>query len=254
MSDYRPPEPVSILGIAVHPLDSGDLARAIAIWSQEGRARRVYNVNVHAMNIARSNADFRNALLRADLVYCDGAGVQLAANILGKSIPVRLSVMDWIDESLDALEETRSRVYFVGDQPEVLERAVTSIRRRHPRLEIAGFHHGFFEKESSESIAVAKGIREAQPSVVFVGMGMPTQELWIEALLHQLPSSVYVPVGAAFRWYSGVQKRPPTWLRENSLEWLGRFAQEPIRLGGRYLVGNPRFLGRVLLERVRRAS
>ena len=43
--------------------------------------------------------------------------------------------------------------------------------------------------------------------------------------------------------------RAPRWMTDHGLEWLGRLIIEPRRLWKRYLVGNPLFLWRVLLQR-----
>jgi len=57
-----------------------------------------------------------------------------------------------------------------------------------------------------------------------------------------------IGVGAAFDMLAGVKRQAPAWMRGIGLEWLFRLAQEPGRLGKRYLVHNPRFVWRVVLE------
>jgi N-acetylglucosaminyldiphosphoundecaprenol N-acetyl-beta-D-mannosaminyltransferase len=249
VSEQQLPEPVRVLGISVHPLTLDQLVETIADWSTTGELRRVYNVNTHAMNLAHDLEPFRKALTRADLVYCDGAGVQVAARLFGYSIPERLSVLDWLEHSLAALARERSSLYLLGDETGVVKTAADLMQARHPGLSILGYHHGFFAKAGPESEAIVETLDELRPRVIMVGMGMPTQEIWIEDNIDRLPAAVYIPVGAAFRWYTGIQRRPPEWMRHNGLEWLGRLIMEPKRLGFRYLIGNPRFLARAMAAR-----
>lgn len=57
-----------------------------------------------------------------------------------------------------------------------------------------------------------------------------------------LTAPLLIGVGAAFDMLAGVKRQAPRWMQRSGLEWLFRLAQEPGRLGKRYLVYNPRFL------------
>ena len=53
---------------------------------------------------------------------------------------------------------------------------------------------------------------------------------------------------AAFDFHAGRKKQAPRWLQRNGLEWAFRLATEPKRLWRRYLVYNPLFVSKVLLQ------
>jgi len=57
-----------------------------------------------------------------------------------------------------------------------------------------------------------------------------------------------VGVGAAFDFHTGNLKEAPRWMKRSGLQWLHRMAQEPRRLGPRYLTTNPRFLFEIALQ------
>ena len=73
------------------PIDLGrppELMRRITGWvGNGGPARRVMYVNAHVLNQSREIPSLRAALEQADLVYCDGYGVRLAAKALDVEIP-----------------------------------------------------------------------------------------------------------------------------------------------------------------------
>lgn len=73
------------------------------------------------------------------------------------------------------------------------------LKLRYPEADIA-IHHGFFDARpgSSENAAVLDRITAFQPHILFVGMGMPRQELWIAENFERLPDCVILSVGAAF--------------------------------------------------------
>ena len=109
-----------------------------------------------------------------------------------------------------------------------------------------GDAHGFFEKSGSENEYVVSKINTAAPHILLVGMGMPVQEFWIDENIGRLNAKVYLPVGAAFRWYCGVEKRAPKWVTDHGFEWLARLTAHPIRLFRRYAIGNPLFFIRLV--------
>ena len=72
-------------------------------------------------------------------------------------------------------------------------------------------------------------LTQLQPQVIFVGLGVPRQELWIAEHRHLCPHSIWVGVGGSFDIWSGGKTRAPRWLANNNLEWLYRLYQEPWR-------------------------
>ena len=93
-------------------------------------------------------------------------------------------------------------------------------------------------------------INEQNPDIVLVGLGAPRQEMWIEKLGNQLDAKVLIGVGGLFDYYSGRIPRAPLWMRKAGCEWIWRLAQEPRRLFARYVLGNPLFVCRALMDRL----
>ena len=71
-------------------------------------------------------------------------------------------------------------------------------------------------------------------NIIFVGLGCPKQELWINNQSGKI-KGVLLGVGAAFNFYAGDLKRAPSLFKDNGFEWLYRIFQEPKRLFFRYL-------------------
>jgi N-acetylglucosaminyldiphosphoundecaprenol N-acetyl-beta-D-mannosaminyltransferase len=130
----------------------------------------------------------------------------------------------------------------------IAERAAAVLQANHPGLRIVGTHHGYLDRAASEFVVA--DVNRSQPDVLVVGMGTPAQEHWIAEHGAVLNVKVVWAVGALFDYVAGAQTRSPRWMREHHLEWLGRLLQEPGRLAGRYLIGNPMFCLRVIRQRV----
>ena len=243
-------DPVELLGIPIHPVSPAQLVEAIVAFGRGDRLRRVYNVNVHAMNLAGDDPEFAGWLRGADLVFCDGYGVKWGARLAGVSIPHRMTPPDWIDAFAAATARAGQRVFALGDEPGVAERFQAELAARHPGYLSAGAHHGFFAKQGPENQAVLDAIAASGATHLLVGFGMPLQERWIESNADRLSVRVALPVGALFRWITGDETRAPRWLTDNGLEWLARLGRHPLRHFRRYVVGNPRFLARVVRSRI----
>jgi N-acetylglucosaminyldiphosphoundecaprenol N-acetyl-beta-D-mannosaminyltransferase len=241
------------------PVDLGqpaELIRRITGWVGSGRpARRVMYLNAHVLNQSRANAALREALEQADLVYCDGYGVRLAAKALDAEIPHRMTGADWIYGLAALCELGGQSVYLLGAEPGVAAEAARRLDRWYPRLRIAGTHHGYFDIGSAHDDRVVEDINARKPDIVLVGMGTPKQELWVAHNAAHLETDVVWTVGALFDYVSGRVPRAPRWLADNGLEWIFRLAIEPQRMWRRYLLGNPVFISRVMAQaRARHAA
>ncbi len=229
-----------------------ELGEEIERLVRGGERALVLNVNAHCLNLCHDDPRLRAFVNDADVVFCDGAGVMLAARMLGGRIPERITYADWIWQLADLAAARGFSLYLLGARPGVAREAARRLGRRYPGLEIVGVSDGYFDHSagSEENEAVVEEIRAAAPDLLLVGLGMPLQERWLMENRHRLGTGVALTGGAVFDYVSGRVRRGPRLLRENGFEWLARLLVEPRRLWRRYLLGNPLFLLRVLRQRL----
>ncbi len=245
------PNPINILGVAVTPLTVDSLHAYMASLIDSGQKEIIPNVNVQCMNLAYENEWLRTFLNSTNVVFCDGAGVIAGAKLLGQRIPERITFADWTWQLAEYCEPREYTLFLLGAKPGIVELAAEQLHSRFPELKIVGTHHGYFEKsaQSAENAEVIRQINEAKPDILILGFGMPLQEKWLLENWTKIDTNIALTGGAVFDYLSGSLNRAPKWMTENSLEWLGRLVIEPQRLWRRYLVGNPRFIWRVLKQR-----
>jgi N-acetylglucosaminyldiphosphoundecaprenol N-acetyl-beta-D-mannosaminyltransferase len=232
-----------LLGVPVDEVTLPALYDTLFQAIDQRKKALVSHVNVQAINLAQRDPAFRAALSRADVVYCDGVGVKIAANLLARRIPQRLTACDWL-EDFSARIGTRG-LYFLGGRPEEADKARTL-------LTMCRFsaQHGYFHKSGPENEKVLSQIRAFAPAVLMVGMGMPLQEKWVQENWSELPACVIMTVGGLLDVYTGRLKRVPRWISDRGGEWLGRLLWQPRHVWKRYLIGNPLFIARVVLSLV----
>jgi N-acetylglucosaminyldiphosphoundecaprenol N-acetyl-beta-D-mannosaminyltransferase len=237
-----------LFGIPIELAEPADMLRTILGLVGEQGTRRVMYVNAHVVNQSRELPELFEALQNADLVYCDGYGVRLAARALSLPIPHRMTGADWV-WGLASLGEAEGRsLYLLGADPPLARAAAARLQRWYPRLRIVGSYHGYAELGSPQNERAIEDINAARPDIVLLGMGTPKQELWADRYADALDAGVLWTVGALFDYLAGRVPRAPRMLADNGLEWIFRLAIEPHRMWRRYLIGNPVFLSRVLSE------
>jgi N-acetylglucosaminyldiphosphoundecaprenol N-acetyl-beta-D-mannosaminyltransferase len=244
-----------IFDIPIDLAQPAELLRRITGWiGHTTSPRGVMYVNAHVLNRSQEDPALRRALECADLVYCDGYGVRLAAKALDVQTPHRMTGADWIWGLATLCEEAGHSIYLLGCDPGVAREAAARLHALYPRLSVVGSHHGYFEIGSPHDDRVIEDINARRPDIVLVGMGTPKQELWVERHSAEVDADVLWTVGALFDYVSGRIPRAPGWLADNGLEWIFRLAIEPQRMWRRYLLGNPVFISRVLTQARERHS
>jgi len=224
----------------VHAMTLDGLLEYCAAALHTGTQRVLLYSNAHAVVLAEANADFRAALAAADVVFCDGVGVWLAARWLGAPLPARFTPPDWADRLGRVCAAAGRPVFLLGGAAEAVAGAAAVLRRMVPGLDVHT-HHGYFDKAGPENEAVIAQVNAIRPGALLVGFGMPAQELWITAHRARLNASLLLAVGGMFDYLGGAKPRGPRWLTDRGLEWLCRLVSEPRRLWRRYLLGLPRF-------------
>ena len=246
---------VGVLGVGVDRITveglHAELARLVG-----RRGGIVLNANAHCLNLCQEDEGLRRFFAAADAVFCDGAGVRLAARVLGDQLPERITYADWLPRLADLAEERGFSLFFLGARPGVAGEAARRLKASHPDLRVVGARHGYFHHRAGnpENGAVVAEINAARPDGLLVGLGMPLQECWRMENHRGLDVGVALTGGAVFDYASGRRRRGPRLLTDNGFEWLARLLVEPRRLWRRYLLGNPLFLARVLAQRLREGA
>jgi N-acetylglucosaminyldiphosphoundecaprenol N-acetyl-beta-D-mannosaminyltransferase len=240
---------VVIQSIPVDGLDLVELLARTRQYIENKKCSTIAYVNIHVLNTAVSDSKLTKFLANVDTCYADGKGVVLGAKILGKELPPRMTGADWIEDIAQLASERGWRLGWVGSGPGVIDDAVSVLTQRHPDLQVPLTADGYFQKEGSESDALIEKINSARVDLLLVGMGTPIQEHWVAENRDKIDAPLVWCLGATADFIAGKNDRGPTWLHQNH-EWIARLITEPKRLWKRYLIGNPRFLLRMIFTRI----
>lgn len=251
----RPEERVRILGEIVDLMRPEEVLLHVERCVEAGRRSVVANHNLHSLYLLPRTPGMRRIYDLADVVELDSTPLIHFARLLGlHSRPFhRCTYLDWRAHFWSLADRKGWRVLYVGGADGVAEQAAAQVFQRYPGAVLKGMT-GYFDATpgSAGNEAVLAEVRDFRPDILFVGMGMPRQELWIADNIEALPNAVILPVGAAFDYEAGVQKAAPRWMGRMGIEWLFRLFADPKRLYARYCV-EPWFLIGPALKDVREA-
>jgi N-acetylglucosaminyldiphosphoundecaprenol N-acetyl-beta-D-mannosaminyltransferase len=239
---------VLIVGVTVEAQRYAGAIASLLEVAQLGESRRAHFATVHTIVEATRSAALRGALASAWMVCTDGVPLTWVARMRGAAAE-RVAGPDVMLSLCDLGRDLKLRHYFLGGGLGTAERLAGMLATRFPGLVVAGTAAPpFRDLSDAEDQAIVDAVNEADPDVVWVGLGSPKQELWAASHAGRLRCDLVLPVGAAFDFHSGRLRRAPAFLRRLGLEWLFRLAMEPRRLFRRYLVTNTRFVVLVARE------
>lgn len=176
---------------------------------------------------AMQSAELAALLNDAALMLPDGAGVVLASRILGTPLKEKVAGVDFADRLMDVMAEEGYRLYLLGSKPGVAELAAENMLAKHPGLTICGMADGYFKEEET----VVEAINAAGADVLFVCLGAPKQEYFMQKHREALRVRMMLGLGGTLDSFAGTVKRAPRWMIRLNLEWLYRLLKEPRRLG-----------------------
>jgi len=240
-----------IVGMRVDATSYREASDRIMSWAKNGESRMVCAASVNNVMETRESDDFLDVMNRADLVTPDGMPLVWALKLLGVKGPTRTYGPTLTQILLDRAEVAGVPVGFYGGSPQVLDDLLEVAWRRWPELKVTYAHSPpFRELTPEERQREVAEINASGARLLFVGIGSPKQDRWMDSNKNQI-GAVMLGVGAAFDFIAGVKKQAPSILQRLGLEWLFRLLSEPRRLWRRYLVRNPRFVYLFGLQYVR---
>lgn len=178
----------------------------------------VVTANPEIVHYASEDPLYQNIINKADYIIPDGTGIVKAARILGHPLQERVPGIEVMEQCLDIADIEKRKVFLLGATSPVVEKAARRIKKQYPQLEIQT-HHGFIDITDPK---VVEMIREFNPDFIFVGMGYPKQEQWIQHNRHHFDHTMLMGVGGSIDVFSGEVKRAPYVWRALNLEWVYR--------------------------------
>ncbi len=231
----------TIAGVRIEDLDATEIKSRIKGFLSVRGGARVYTPNSLILYKASKDERLVKLLNSADLLLPDGIGICVVSLLRREKVKGRITGIDTAEWVLKYAQKHGLSVYLLGGEVGVAERAAARLKKAIPRLAIAGTHHGYLCERQHENAEVIEEIQRTHADIVFVCMGFPRQEEWINKYSRDLPDvRLFMGLGGSLDVWSGKLKRAPLPFRMLGFEWFWRALCEPKRVAE--LISIPLFL------------
>lgn len=236
---------VKVLGVPVDCINMAVAVNTIDTWIKEDcKAKTVIAVNPEKVIAAQNNPELMRSVTNAGLLIPDGIGIVIATMLLQLGKMQRVPGAELMPALCSRAAKEGYRVFLFGATGDVNLAAAERLQKEYPDLQIVGRHDGYMSEDNMAEI-ISK-INESRAQILFIALGSPRQEQWMDKYLPELDVNVCQGVGGTFDVIAGNIKRAPIFFRKMNLEWFYRLASQPKRLKRQRAL--PIFACRVLKE------
>jgi N-acetylglucosaminyldiphosphoundecaprenol N-acetyl-beta-D-mannosaminyltransferase len=186
----------------------------------------IMSVNPEIILEAEKNSKIKDTLKKSEINIPDGNGTLLLAKKKGEVITERIAGYDLFKDLCKLSIERNEEIFLFGAEEWVVNAAVVKLEKEFPSIKIVGHLNGYEKNWES----VVEKINKTNAHYLFIAMGSPYQELFIEKYRETLNVQLIQPVGGSFDVVAGKVKRAPKWVQQIKLEWLYRLATDLKRI------------------------
>lgn len=247
-------EKVKIFGVDIDNTTLDEVVRLLEDHLGHGHElKTIYTPNTEIVMAAKENNSLRDLINKGDLVIPDGIGLIYGSKIRKKPLRERVTGFDTSMKLLELADENSYSLYLLGCKDGVAKVAAENIEKDYPNVDVVGYHHGFFKgshlglEDEPEEEEIIQEINRLKPDIIFVGLGFPKQETWIEANKQRISGKVIIGNGGVMDILAGNSKRAPDIFIKLGLEWLYRLIQDPARIKRQIVL--PKFLLQVIFDK-----
>ena len=204
--------------------------------------------NVHMLITAIKSEKFSFVLNHADYAILDGMPLCWSYNLFYGYKPDRIAGRHLMHSLLVESVKKNISVYIYGSEDHKLEKANIYILNNYSGIQIAGMYSPPFRSlTEAEETQVINKINASGAGLVFVALGCPKQEIWMNRMKGRINATM-LGIGIALETLTHQQLPTPKWIENSGFEWLFRLIKEPNKLFKRYLITNSLFLKYLFTE------
>lgn len=243
-------ETIEIFGVKIHNITFEQATKEVEKYLKGDDLKVIYTPNPEIVMGAKDDSRLRSLINNGDMITADGIGLIYASRIKKRPLKERVTGYHLSIKLLEIANENNYSIYLLGSKDGVAKMAAENIKKDYPNVKIAGYHHGYFKgshrgnENHKEEITIINDINHSNPDIIFLGLGFPNQENWIDANKDKIKGRVIIGNGGVIDILSGTIKDTPEIYRKIGLEWLYRLVKNPSRIKRQLVI--PKFIFKVI--------
>ena len=205
---------------------------------KDRKVGHVITPNVDQIVRIEKDSYFKEICNNAELLLTDGTPLVWISKWYGTPIKEKICGSDLVPELCEVAANKGYKVFLLGAAEGIAEKAAENLQKKCRGLNIVGTYsppYGF-EKDQAELNYIDQMLLNSNADMLFVGMGVPKQDIFIYEHMHIYKIPMSFSIGATIDFEAGIQKRAPKWINRIGMEWLYRLGTNPKRMFRRYIM------------------
>ena len=209
-----------------YELDKSQVHKRIADVIEQNSKGYICVADGVVMNTANRDKEYLKVVNGGLFAICDSSWVPV---YLKSIYGIKYEQYCGAEIFKDIVSARKYRMIFLGTRQETLDALQKEIAVWNPDVMGMNFVEvPFRDVEDFDYVGIAEMIANDDADIIWVALGAPKQERFMNLLLPHLKKGVMLGVGAVFKFYSGTnESRCPEWMQKHHLEFVYRIMQDP---------------------------
>lgn len=213
------------------PIDAVSMGQALEIVTHAITTKKKLFLTTPNLNFVvgcLNDANFRDSVIRSDLVVADGMPLIWVAKLLNIPIRERVSGSNLIERlfAQRTVPEKYKIFYFGGQDSVALQASENTENVAVAAAGVGAISPGFVSVEAMSAPEYIEKINHSEADVLVVALGAKKGQDWIVKNVPALNIPVVSHLGAVVNFVAGTVSRSPPWMQKTGLEWLWRIKEE----------------------------
>lgn len=181
-------------------------------------------IDANVLTIAQQNSNYCSILNESLVNSCDGSSIATLANFVYKKNYKAWNGPDIFEYYI----EKKYKQLLLGSTEEIAAQINNILKEKGlDNSHIVTLTLPFAAVEDFDYIEIAKKINEINPDIIWVSLGAPKQEIFMNRIRPLLSRGVMFGIGAAFNFYIGTISLPKFSFFGLRFIWVSRIFSEP---------------------------
>lgn len=190
----------------------------------ENKKGYVCIVDANVLTIAQKNSKYCDILNNSIVNSCDGSSIALLAGIIHKKKLTALNGPDIFSYYI----EKKYKQLLLGSDEDTSNKIKNILKYKGiDDTHISVLPLPFMAVGEFDYLEIAKSVNELKPDIIWVSLGAPKQEFFMDKILPYINHGVMFGIGAAFNFYIGKIALPTIKVGRLKFIWLSRIFSEP---------------------------
>jgi len=208
----------------------------------------VLAINPEKVMVLQKDKTLLKTFSSAALLIPDGIGVVMALRWLHGVNVNRVPGSELMPRLCAMAANKGYGIFLYGSREDVNKGSAEKLCQMFPGLKIAGRANGYLKEEDMPELV--RRINASGAKILFVALGSPKQEQWMQKWCANLDVNVIQGIGGTLDTIVGTVKRAPPIFCKLGLEWFYRLVTNPQRASRQKVL--PVFAWKVIKEKVKR--